>query len=79
MGWTPLSRDKYRTDHSDVVWWLVATPNASKPWLLYSEREQNGRPKRDIEQEIGAQAPEAAQQAADLWLNLAKYAPDHNR
>jgi hypothetical protein len=58
----PRQRPRYR----------VATPKGPKPWLLYTEKEQDGRPVQDKVQEIGAGTPEAARHAAELWLNLAK-------
>jgi hypothetical protein len=72
LTWVTLGRDKYRTTYRDEVWWLVATPEAAKPWLLYTEREHGGRPVRDKVQEIGAGTPEAARHAAELWLGLDK-------
>jgi hypothetical protein len=65
--------DKDRLTYNDEVWWLTATPGKRKPWLLYTERQHNGRPVRDKQQEIGAQAHEDAKHAAEVWLGLAKY------
>jgi hypothetical protein len=76
MRWVALGRDRYRTTHDHQVWWLVATPGESKPWLLYTEREHGGRPVPDQTQEIGGQSADAAQHAAELWLSLTKMCGD---
>lgn len=71
--WTPLDRDHYWLDWNGETWHLKATPKAKYPWLLYTERDHNGRPVRDKQQEIGAPKPEDARHAAETWLGLAKY------
>jgi hypothetical protein len=68
MTWTTLGKDRFQTSYSDEVWLLVATPKERKPWLLYTERQHQGRPVR--QQEIGVRTSEAALHAAELWLSL---------
>ncbi|GAB3910944.1 hypothetical protein ACFQ1S_01410 [Kibdelosporangium lantanae] len=72
MTWITLGRGKFRTSYGGDVWLLVATPKGRKPWLLYTERDEGGRPVQGKAQEIGAPSAPAAQHAAELWLSLGK-------
>ncbi|TCO54357.1 hypothetical protein EV192_109338 [Actinocrispum wychmicini] len=73
LTWVPLTRDLYRTTVRGVDWLLEATPKASRPWVLYTQREHRGRPVRDKVQEIGAQTLDDARHAAELWFSLGKF------
>jgi hypothetical protein len=42
LTWVALGKDRYRVTFKDEVWWLKATPEADKPWRLYTEREHQG-------------------------------------
>jgi hypothetical protein len=68
MTWTTLGKDKFQTSYGNDVWVLVSTPKARKPWLLYTERQHDGRPVR--QQEIGARDAAAALHAAEVWLGF---------
>ncbi|ONI90638.1 hypothetical protein ALI144C_02930 [Actinosynnema sp. ALI-1.44] len=68
MTWTILAKDQFRASYGGEVWLLVSTPSGLKPWLLYTERQVQGRPAR--QQEIGVREPEAARHAAEFWLRL---------